>query len=601
MKKPVPVQACFTFTRVLKLLAPPPLPLLTRRLMASNSKGDMAKISSISPISSSFSSYGDPCHDLYFHMTSPDHRPDWCFHVTPPELSYEENKQTLQKKHVSLNYLKQLLPVAWSHNPLTTLKLIFNLNSISAPEGKCYPEAFSTAAFWVHHNHPKTLLCNLPSFAGSGNFASMWDLVEILYGLLLQQGQDADAAAQRLHCDPDYKLLHNRVMDFFAEQLKSDICKFKQHKLRMELDPSSEDDDKEDGTSLFVTRAAACCTPNSPEGDQATRAILLFESLGSRLFPPESDQSEEWERLRKEFLEPLTEYERLLYFIRERSRRSLCVVKKYLEEVKAGGSSSIKPDALLPNDIIRYVKDKNVGEAAELQWKAMLEDMYLKQQKHGEEGLGKFKNCLAVCNITTNFMGERVIELAASLGILVCELSEEPAWKRKVMGLGPLPDQLPQLHSIQGGDLKSKCEFVMRTCSKKCSEGVDFQKVCDLLLEVAVNENLKAEQMMKKVFVFTDNVRFGGCTSSWKALYDETQSKFKQQGYAMPHILLWNIYDLGGRMPRIEEPHPGVTLLCGTSDALIKSFLDNGGEIGRRHLMEAAISGKEYQNLCVVD
>ncbi|PQM36780.1 uncharacterized protein Pyn_03912 [Prunus yedoensis var. nudiflora] len=599
MKKPVPLQVCSTFTRLLKVLAPPApaLPTSTaRRLMASNSNADMAMAKNISSIS--FSSYGDPCHDLYFHVTSPDWcSTDWLFDVTPPEPTYEETKQKLQKKQASINYLKQLLPVAWSHNPLTTLKLIFNLNSASVQTGKHYPEAFYTAAYWLHHNHPKTLLCNVPSFASSGSLARLWDLVEILYGLLLQRGQDT--AAQRLHRDRGYKLLHDRVMDLLTEQLKSDIDKLKQHRLRMELElkPPSEDDDKEDCTTLFVTEAAACCTPNNSEDDHTRRAVLLFESLGCRLFPPESDQSEEWELLRKEFLEPLDEHRRRMYFFRKP-----CVVKKYLEEVKAGGSSIIKPNALLPNDIIRYVKDKDVGEAAELQWKAMVEDMYLKQ-KQGKEGSGKFKNCLAVCNIT-DFMGVPIIELAASLGILLSELTEELAWKQKVISLGPLPDELPLLHSLRGGDLKSKYEFMTRTCISKHNQGVDFQKVCDLILEVAVNENLKAEQMIKKVFVFTDHVRFGGCSTSWKTLYEETRSKFKEQGYgdnAMPHILLWQIYDLGGWMCRIEEPHPGVTLLAGISDTLIKSFLDNGGEIGRRHLMEAAIADKEYQNLCVVN
>ncbi|PQP92834.1 uncharacterized protein Pyn_36970 [Prunus yedoensis var. nudiflora] len=532
----------FTFTRLLKVLAPPApaLPTSTaRRLMASNSNADMAKAKNISSIS--FSSY---------------------------EPTYEETMQKLQKKQASINYLKQLLPVAWSHNPLTTLKLIFNLNSASVQTGKHYPEAFYTAAFWFHHNHPKTLLCNVPSFASSRSLARLWDLVEILYGLLLQQG----------------KTLRRRGST---------------HRLRIELElkPPSEDDDKEDCTTLFATWAAACCTPNNSEDDHTRRAVLLFESLGSRLFPPESDQSVEWELLRKEFLEPLDEHRRRMYFIRKP-----CVVKKYLEEVKAGSSSIIEPDALLPNDIIRYVKDKDVGEAAELQWKAMVEDMYLKQ-KQGKEGSGKFKNCLAVCNIT-DFMGVPIIELAASLGILVSELTEELAWKQKVISLGPLPDELPLLHSVQGGDLKSKYEFMMKTCISKHNQGVDFQKVCDLILEVAVNEKLKAELMIKKVFVFTDHVRFGGCSTSWKTLYEETRSKFKKQGYgddAMPHILLWQIYDLGGWMCRIEEPHPGVTLLAGISDTLIKSFLDNGGEIGRRHLMEAAIADKEYQNLCVVD
>ncbi|CAL9020377.1 unnamed protein product, partial [Prunus brigantina] len=245
----------------------------------------------------------------------------------------------------------------------------------------------------------------------------------------------------------------------------------------------------------------------------------------------------------------------------------------------SGHGSIIKPDAMLPNEIIRYVvEDGDVREAAELQWKAMVEDMYLKQQQQQMQGqgLGKFKNCLAVCHIN-HFMGIRARELA-------------------VITSGHLPDLL--LHSIEGDDLKSKCEFMMRTCSSKLGSYVHNWKIWDVILEVAVKENLKAEQMVKKVFVFTD-FGYGGGTFL-KTLYEAKQSEFKEQGYgdnAVPHILVWNI----GYWNKlcIEEHHPGVTLLSGFSENLLKSFLDNGGEIGRCHLMEAAIADKEYQALSV--
>ncbi|CAL9020253.1 unnamed protein product, partial [Prunus brigantina] len=81
-----------------------------------------------------------------------------------------------------------------------------------------------------------------------------YDLLEILYHLI-EQGQDA---AEWLHCDPDYKLLHDRVMDVLMEQLKSDIDKFKQHKLDLkpsdyitdgdEDDEGDDEEDDKDGT-----------------------------------------------------------------------------------------------------------------------------------------------------------------------------------------------------------------------------------------------------------------------------------------------------------------------------------------------------------------
>ncbi|XP_021808375.1 uncharacterized protein LOC110752089 [Prunus avium] len=92
-----------------------------------------------------YRSFGNPCHAIYFNYKT--HR-----------------------------HLKQLLPLAWSHNPLTTLKLICSL--------LCFEEKelFYTAASWLFQNHPKTLACNVVPIAGAlGDFE---DILEVLYGIL---------------------------------------------------------------------------------------------------------------------------------------------------------------------------------------------------------------------------------------------------------------------------------------------------------------------------------------------------------------------------------------------------------------------------------
>lgn len=98
----------------------------------------------------------------------------------------EDDAKRASNNSCSLNYLKQQLPAPWSHNPLTTLKLmICNLYA-----GKrYYLEAFETAASWLHHNHPKTLACNAASTARS--FGGLYLLVNILYGLLLPPPEEA--------------------------------------------------------------------------------------------------------------------------------------------------------------------------------------------------------------------------------------------------------------------------------------------------------------------------------------------------------------------------------------------------------------------------
>lgn len=113
--------------------------------------------------SPTFLTSGNPCLDFFFHVV-----PD-----TPPK------------------YLNQQLPLAWSNDALTTLKLICNLRGVRGT-GKCDKEGFYTAALWLFNHHPKTLAYNVASVAAFGYFK---DLPEILYRLL--EGQDIRKTQKR--------------------------------------------------------------------------------------------------------------------------------------------------------------------------------------------------------------------------------------------------------------------------------------------------------------------------------------------------------------------------------------------------------------------
>ncbi|CAL9031221.1 unnamed protein product [Prunus brigantina] len=75
------------------------------------------------PFSTSSSSYGDPCLDLLFNSI----------------VLYERDPNPC------LIYLKQLLPLAWSQNPLTTLKLIFSVESICFSYQNSTPPCFGSS------------------------------------------------------------------------------------------------------------------------------------------------------------------------------------------------------------------------------------------------------------------------------------------------------------------------------------------------------------------------------------------------------------------------------------------------------------------------
>ncbi|CAL8158217.1 unnamed protein product [Prunus armeniaca] len=78
---------------------------------------------------------GNPCLDLFF-------------------LNFQDAKVA------GRNRMEELLSLAWSHNPVTTLKVIYKILLGH------HDEIFRTMTIWLHQNHPKTLSCNIEPIAG---------------------------------------------------------------------------------------------------------------------------------------------------------------------------------------------------------------------------------------------------------------------------------------------------------------------------------------------------------------------------------------------------------------------------------------------------
>ncbi|KAK6126624.1 hypothetical protein DH2020_039634 [Rehmannia glutinosa] len=562
--------------------------------------------------SPTFLSTGNPCLDFFFHVV-----PD-----TPPET------------------LVQRLQLAWEQDPLKALKLVCHLRGVRGT-GKSDKEGGYTAALWLHKHHPKTLAGNVASLADFGYFK---DLLEILFRLL--EGPDARKLAkevyenwkldgrrgfggnrvvglektdnikkngptltreekrierakrvvERFNSDPDFKLLHDRVSDLFAQCLRSDIKLLNS------------------GDFKKISLAAKWCPSLDSSYDKFT---LLCETIAKKVFPreeyPEYEGVEEAhyayrvrDRLRKQILVPLRKalelpevymgandwgsipYNRVAsvamkmykgkFFEHDAERFG-----EYLEKVETG-EAKIAAGALLPHEIIAALYDEDDGgKVAELQWKRMVDDMAKK---------GKLNNCLAVCDVSGSMSGIPM-EVSVALGILVSELSEEP-WKGKLITFSANP----QLQTVVGHSLTEKAEFVREM---EWGGNTNFQKVFDLLLQVAVNGNLSGDQMIKRLFVFSDMEFDQASQNPWETDYQAIVRKFKDKGYGdcVPEIVFWNLRD--SRATPVPGNQPGVALVSGFSKNLMTLFLEEGGTLDPEAVMEAAIAGEEYQKLVVLD
>ncbi|CAE6222751.1 unnamed protein product [Arabidopsis arenosa] len=597
--------------------------------------------------SPTFLSSGNPCLDFFFHIV-PDTSPD--------------------------DLIKRLA-ISWSHDPLTTLKLVCNLRGVRGT-GKSDKEGFYTAAFWLFKNHPKTLALNVPALVDFGYFK---DLPEILFRILegqqMERGKSrvwrkrvqrkfkgksekseeisgemedrilenveeiggsvdkvkaralrkqrefekAKKAVERYNSDANYRLLFDRIADLFAVMLKSDLKCLNSNELNK------------------IGLASKWCPSVDSSYDKTT---LICEAIARKMFPRDEYEGIEEahyayrirDRLRKEVLVPLhkaLEFPELFMSAKEwnllkYNRVPSVAMKNYkklfeehdserfsqfLEDVKSG-KKKIAAGALLPHQIIKQLEDESgseVGaEVAELQWARMVDDLAKK---------GKLKNSLAVCDVSGSMSGTPM-EVCVALGLLVSELNEEP-WKGKVITFS----ENPQLHIVTGSSLREKTEFVREM---DWGMNTDFQKVFDRILEVAVENNLTDDQMIKRLFVFSDMEFDDAMTNShsevsyrlsvedrlkiakqrskekWETDYEVVQRKYNEKGFQnVPEMVFWNLRD-SSATPVVAN-HKGVAMVSGFSKNLLTLFLEEGGIVHPEDVMWLAIKGEEYKKLVVYD
>ncbi|CAE6222792.1 unnamed protein product [Arabidopsis arenosa] len=597
--------------------------------------------------SPTFLSSGNPCLDFFFHIV-----PD-----TPSDD------------------LILRLAISWSHDPLTTLKLLCNLRGVRGT-GKSDKEGFYTAALWLYKNHPKTLALNLPALVDFGYFK---DLPEILFRILegqqMERGKNrvwrkriqrkfkgdsekrttisgemedrlletaeeiggpvdkikaralrkqrefekAKKALERYNSDANYRLLFDRIADLFADLLKSDLKYLNSNELNK------------------IGLASKWCPSVDSSYDKTT---LICEAIARRMFPREEYEGIEEahyayrirDRLRKEVLVPLhkalelpevsmsaKEWNLLKYnrvpsvamqnyrtrFVEHDSER----FTEFLGDVKSG-KKKIAAGALLPHQIISQLEndsENEVGaEVAELQWARMVDDLAKK---------GKLKNSLAICDVSGSMAGTPM-NVCVALGLLVSELNEEP-WKGKVITFS----ENPQLHVVTGSSLREKTQFVREM---DWGMNTDFQKVFDRILEVAVENNLTDNQMIKRLFVFSDmefdDARVDSHSEvsdyesnsesdyesvsesfeKWETDYKVVQRKYKEKGFQnVPEIVFWNLRDSSATP--VASKQKGVAMVSGFSKNLLTLFLEEGGIVNPEDIMWLAIKGDEYKKLAIYD
>ncbi|KAM7479124.1 hypothetical protein LguiA_027337 [Lonicera macranthoides] len=553
---------------------------------------------------------------------------------SPPTSPPENHSSTLNPpknpcldlffyKPNSLGNLTELIERAYSHDPLTALKLICNLRSVSGTG------AFLSTLVWLHQNHPLTLACNIRVFV---KFMSLKELLQILVRILESKGGEsiigeksekgnalkktnniawAKRVVERYKSDSNFRFLHNQISKLFADLLNSDIRFLNSGQIEK------------------ISAASRFCPSLDSSFDKLT---LICEGIARKLFPRESDP--EYRDVKEQINEA-----HYAFRVRDRLRKQVLVpLRRALDSAKANSISELKihkpilnkkgtklfkvyqsnywkifsgddnerfrlyldiahiyhnrgTAGYVPQEIVASLNDKHSDdEIVELEWHKLVEDL----SKKGQRG-----NCIGICNVSER-MKDSQIDFSIAMGLIISELNEEP-WKGKVVTYGPNPE----LRKVEGHNLRSKVNFMKQM---KCGDNIHFSKVFEELLRVALAENVSEEQMVKRIFVFT-HMGFEKAANNFWAVWASLR-KYQSKGYkSLPEIVFWNLRE-GVMIPEAHK-HKGLVMVTGFSKSSVAMLLEKGvfptpesvAEVAPKpeEVMNWAICRDEYRDLIVFD
>ncbi|KAH0491078.1 hypothetical protein TgHK011_002521 [Trichoderma gracile] len=464
-----------------------------------------------------------------------------------------------------------------------------------------------------------------------------------------------EAAMARFTSDPVYRALHVTVARLFAEQLRSDLAALRHS------DPRAK-------------KNISLCAKWAPShGGFHDRHTSIISSIAEIMYPKEI--------LHSAASAPDISREVYLRYAREEYRKDISALRKYLDVVErdisaqtfdkikydrvpsiamrnytklfvekdldrfqeylgkvAEGKANISGAVLLPSTMVRSASEhipsaemlatlspQGIIDAKVREIEAKVVDSQWKTLVQRIKDSGTLSSCIAVCDVSGSMTGPAFkdgttpMHSAVGLSLLVAEVTAPPFGGHFITF-----SARPQMQAIDASlPLGEKIRSMM---GADWAMNTDFVAVFeDLILPTAVEKGLKKEEMLKRVFVFSD-MQFDSAErdyygnregkATWASSYERIKRKYEQHGYEMPELVFWNLaggragYGGGGGHGDEVAPKPvlagekGTALVSGYSQGMLKVFMDNGmfdeeeeedgdgGEVVEGDMVEVAAPGE---------
>lgn len=248
----------------------------------------------------------------------------------------------------------------------------------------------------------------------------------------------------------------------------------------------------------------------------------------------------------------------------------------------AEGKAKINSKRLYPFEIIKNIIDHDLHLSyirnQNSMTKAILADAQWKNMEDVIEG--KELNWLVMADVSGSMMSCYGIPLATSIATAIyCAEKTQGVFHNKFMTF----DAEPKMVDIEGDTI---CEKVKNVCEADWGYNTDLEKAFDLILEIAVNNKLKQEELPQTLLIISD-MEFDAARSQYryaarlqhryheikdsKTLFKEIQEKFNKYGYEMPTCVFWNV-NADVKFP-VDSEEKGCILLSGYSNNNFRALL----------------------------
>ena len=280
------------------------------------------------------------------------------------------------------------------------------------------------------------------------------------------------------------------------------------------------------------------------------------------------------------------------------ARRDI-LAKKY-EAFAKNKDTKVNADALYPHDIAHRAFAMRYNTSLEDPTRLMLQKYWdnLKEFYNGRE-----ENGIAIVDVSGSMSGTPM-EAAVSMGAYIADKAHGPFANHFITFSAH-----PELVRFEGVDIVDKLN---RCVQADWGMNTNLQAVFDMLLNTAMKQGVKAEDMPTRIYIFSD-MEFDECVSfdrtskrsrsSWSRWddcrtvnsVDEVNSdleniklEWARHGYQMPQVIFWNLNARNNRIPAIGD---GFSYVSGFSPSMIDCILS--GKDGWDLMVEKLMS-KRY-------